>query len=156
METHGFNQVDPTVQIIFMAVGAIIGIGIQALICYFVYNFFKAIPDTFHEMPPGQVWLLLIPCFGYVWVFFVFPKLARSYQRLFEYYGVHDVGDCGYSQAMTYAVLYALTPLTCGCTWPVALVFLILFLVKMNELKGHAQRVVYEAYEAHQAGQGQG
>lgn len=31
-------------------------------------------------MPPGQVWLSLIPIFNFVWMFFVVNKIAASFQ----------------------------------------------------------------------------
>ena len=39
-------------------------------------------------MEPAMVFLLLIPCFGLVWNFFLYPRLSRSFQKYFQ-----SVGD---------------------------------------------------------------
>jgi hypothetical protein len=149
-----FDRIDWTVQIISMAVGLVIGLGVQAVICYFTKKYMDAIPQTFHEFDSWQVWLLMIPCWNIVWNFFVFPRLARSYQRLFQYYGVHDTGDSGAGLAMTYCVLAALGVIC--CTGVIAWVFIILYLVKTAELSRQAQFVVQRAWDAHQAAQDAG
>ena len=40
----------------------------------------EAISVENRQMPPGQIWLSLIPLFNFVWMFFVVNKIAESFQ----------------------------------------------------------------------------
>jgi hypothetical protein len=40
----------------------------------------EAVSPEHRMMPPGQVWLSLIPIFNFVWMFFVVNKIAESFQ----------------------------------------------------------------------------
>lgn len=40
----------------------------------------EAVSPENRMMPPGQVWLSLIPLFNFVWMFFVVNKIAESFQ----------------------------------------------------------------------------
>ena len=144
-------QIEPAVLVIQIVVGLIIQLGVQAVICFFAKKYMDAIPETFRVFPSWQVWLLMIPVFGIVWNFFVFPRIARSYQSLFEYYGVHDTGDCGHGMTIAYCVL-SLPVISC-CGGIVALVLIIIYLVKTAELCKQAEWVVHQAWEAHQQSQ---
>jgi len=117
---------------------------ITVLICLFLVSCFKRIPEEHRRQEPNMVWLLLIPCFNVVWNFFVYPKLAESYQSYFASIGRPDVGDCGAKLAMTYCVLVVVTtciswiPFVSLLSCPLGIVILvlwILFLVKANNLK---------------------
>lgn len=44
-------------------------------------NTLKAIQPANRAMPPGQVWLQLIPLFGFVWQFFVVVRIATSIKK---------------------------------------------------------------------------
>ncbi|MEO6730564.1 MAG: hypothetical protein ABIN01_05060 [Ferruginibacter sp.] len=39
----------------------------------------EAVSDENRRMPPGQVWLLLIPLFNFIWMFVVVNKIAESF-----------------------------------------------------------------------------
>jgi hypothetical protein len=47
----------------------------------------EAVSPENRQMPPGQVWLSLIPLFNFVWMFFVVNKIAQSFQL--ECYGLN-------------------------------------------------------------------
>ena len=40
----------------------------------------EAVSPENRQMPPGQVWLCMIPFFNFVWMFFVVNKIADSFQ----------------------------------------------------------------------------
>jgi len=40
----------------------------------------EAVSAENRQMPPGQVWLSLIPIFNFVWMFFVVSKIAESFR----------------------------------------------------------------------------
>lgn len=125
-------------------VGVVIAYGILIGICVFISGCFKRVPAQFRKQEPGMVWLLLIPCFNIVWMFFVLPKLAESYKAYFDSVGKTDVGDCGYNLALWYCILIpcnavaSFIPIINLLTIPAGiagLVLLILFLVKAGEYK---------------------
>ena len=47
--------------VLAVVIGLLIGIGIGAVLCYFISNWLKEVPEEDRVMTPGQVWLLLIP-----------------------------------------------------------------------------------------------
>jgi len=121
----------------------VIGLAIAAVVCFFLYKLYKAVPEEHRQLSPGLVWLLMIPLFNVVWNFFVFPKLSRSYQTWFESRGDTSAGTCNSGLAWAYAVLVACTLLAfipcIGWLVPLAaLVVLIIYLVKMFDLKNRA------------------
>jgi hypothetical protein len=113
-------------------------LAINAVICFLLWGCFKRIPQQYRAMEPNMVWLLMIPCFGLVWNFFVFPRLSQSYQQYFAAQGRTDVGDCGKQIGLGLAICAALSiiPFVNYCTGVVALVLLIIYLVKVLGLKG--------------------
>ncbi len=40
----------------------------------------EAVSPENRQMPPGQVWLCMIPLFNFIWMFFVVNKIADSFQ----------------------------------------------------------------------------
>ena len=118
-------------------VALVVSLAIQAIICYLLMNCFKAIPSEFRLMEPGMVWLLLIPCFNLVWIFFVFPRLSKSFKTCFDSVQDTTVGDCGAALGLTYAILCVVSIIPyLGClTGVAALVVLIIYLVKVTGLK---------------------
>lgn len=124
----------------FVLVVALVILAINVIVCAVLHGCFKRIPAEHRRLEGGLVWLLLIPCFNIVWNFFVFPRLAQSYQSYFRAVGRNEFGDCGagigwaYAGCMLGACLpVPLLPFGIGLA---ALVLLVLFLVKAVQLKG--------------------
>jgi hypothetical protein len=126
----------------FLLVGAVIALAVAIVVLYLIFSCFQRIPAQHRQMEPWQVWLLLIPLFNLVWVFFVFPKLAKSYQSYFAEQGRTDVGDCGEKIGLVYAICLVVGVVLgwIPCVgWIINIgtfVLLILFLVKALTLKG--------------------
>ncbi len=120
-----------------MLIALAIVLAISIVICYLVYSCFQRIPAQHRQMEPWQVWLLLIPVFNLVWNFFVYPKLAKSYQSYFAEQGRTDVGDCGEKIGLWYAICAAVCIIPCVnyVAGPAALVLWIIFIVKALGLK---------------------
>lgn len=120
-----------------MIFAILIGLGILIAIILIVQNAFKRIPVEHRKQEPGMVWLLLIPCFNIVWNFFVFPKLSQSFKSYFDAKGRTDLGDCGESLGLTYSILAAcsIIPYLGMLAGLAGLIVLIIYLVKVNELK---------------------
>jgi hypothetical protein len=120
-------------------------IGFLVFVYWQLHRAFDAVPEPYRQMPGWQVWLLLIPCFGIVWNFFVFQKLPRSMQAYLESRGDgFSVGSLE-QLGLWYAILSvaSIVPYIGGCFGLAALVVLIIFLVKVVEL-----RKKIEAYNA--------
>lgn len=120
-----------------VAIFAVIGLIINAVICYFISSWLGKVPAAHRKLEPGLVWLLMIPCFPVVWNFFVFLRVPESFKSYFDAQGRTDVGDCGRSIGLAYAICVACSfiPFVNYLTGPASLVLLIISLVKFNELK---------------------
>jgi hypothetical protein len=121
----------------FIGITIIITIGINVFICFLLQSCFKRIPSQFRKQQPEMVWLLLIPCFSLVWNFFVFPKLSQSFKAYFDSINRTDVGNCQESIGLAYSICSVVTVIPClgYLSGLGALVLLIIFLIKINDLK---------------------
>jgi hypothetical protein len=113
-----------------------IGLIIDLVVCLFLYKFYQRVPRQFRIMEPGMVWLLVIPCFNLVWNFFVFIRLSRSLKGYFNSVGNQAVGDCGEGIGLAYSICEAARIIPCVglFVWIAAVVLVILYLIKANEL----------------------
>lgn len=114
-----------------------IGLAIHVVVCLLLSGCCSRIPQQFRKQEPGMVWLLMIPCFYLVWNFFVYQRLADSFKAYFDSVGRTDVGDCGKSIGLAYAICAACCIIPCVnyLAFPAALVLLIIYLVKAMDLK---------------------
>jgi hypothetical protein len=87
-----------------IAIAFLIIEAIWAGICYMLYITLKAVPPEHQKMPPGQIWLLLIPLFNLGWNFLVFQRIPESYQSFFYSRGRTDVGDGGKQIGLWYSI----------------------------------------------------
>ncbi len=136
MAVMGLGFIFVFLMIVFSMVMLIIFI----LILVYLYNVLKKIPEQFRKMSPGHVFLLLIPLFNIVWMFFVYLRIPESLKAYFDSKNETSVGDCGRQLGLWAAILSAASILSVipllGQLIPVAsLVVFILFLVKINTLK---------------------
>ena len=97
----------------------------------------KAVPSEYRVIEPGQIWLLLIPCFSMIWNFWVFQRVPQSFQNYFASRGRTDFGDCGGQIGIWYAitVVVGVIPFVACIAGPASFVLLIVFLVKIMSLK---------------------
>jgi len=143
-QSSDFEDLPPAMQalvIIICVLFLLVMVGITIFILYLQYKLLDAIPPQHRFMEPGMVWLLLIPCFNLIWNFFVFTRIPKSYQHYFYAHGRTDVGDCGATLGIWYSVcavlvsipcLNYITGIFCG---PAMLVLIIIYLLKLHELK---------------------
>lgn len=125
------------VMLVIFSIVMIVAIVVGIMILLFLQRCFERIPPQFRETEPWQVWLLLIPGFGIIWIFFIYPKLAQAYQRYFYAQGRTDVGDCGYQLALWYCILTccSIIPYIGAIPGMAAFVIWIIFLLKAKELR---------------------
>ena len=114
-----------------------LGLAINIVICVMLHKCLTRIPTQHRKMELWHVWLLLIPIFSLGWNFFVYLRLSESYQSYFAEHGRADVGDCGRSLGMWYAIcgVAILAPCVNTAAGPAGLVLLVMFHVKAFELR---------------------
>jgi hypothetical protein len=127
----------PAFSFAVLGIALAISLAISVVVCLLLYNAQNAIPPEHRKIEPGMIWLLLIPLFNLVWNFFVFLRIPESYESYFRSIG-RDVGDAGKKIGLAYAICAACSIIP--CVGPFAglagLVLLIIFLVKIYQLKG--------------------
>ena len=69
-------------------------------------NLMKSIKEENREVPPGNVWLMLIPLFSIVYAFILYPKISASVKKELESRGME--GDGSKNLGMALAVTGAL------------------------------------------------
>ncbi|MEI8195843.1 MAG: hypothetical protein WCI73_08045 [Phycisphaerae bacterium] len=146
----------PFVVLGILCVACLVGLAIQIFICWLLSDSLKRLPPEYRQQQPEMVWLLLIPLFGLVWNFFVYPKIADSYKAYFtaqasgalpmaapggipnlNYQNANTGDDCGRGIGLAYCICAAISwvPYVGACTGLAALVLMIIFLVKITGLK---------------------
>lgn len=125
------------------AIFALIGIGIGILILIVLYNALNRLPEQFRQMPPGHVFLLLIPLFNMVWLFFVVMKISNSYRSFYEHYGV-DRGDCSYGIGLAWAIcsVSGIIPYLGFLASLASLVLMIIYLIQVTGYKNEVEVVM--------------
>jgi hypothetical protein len=99
-------------------------LGIQIMFLLSLSKCLKAISPRNRKMEPGQVWLALIPIFGFVWMIIMILRISESLENEFEDRGLRGDGDYG----KTIGLVYIIGSLVCG---PVGLVCWIMYWVKI-------------------------
>ena len=92
--------------VIAVIIGVAIGLGIMIMYLLTLQNTLKEVSVENQKMPPGQVWLTLIPLFGIVWIFIVVNRIADSLAAEFTKRNITDQdARPGYSIGITYCIL---------------------------------------------------
>ncbi len=127
-----------------VAVMLLISLAINIAICILLHVVQSRVPAEHQKISPPAIWLLLIPIFGLVWNFFVFQRIPESYKSYFDSVGDPVVGDCGKGVGLWFAISAACTIVPClnYIAGPASLVLLIIFLVKVFELRGKVPEAV--------------
>lgn len=125
----------------FMAIGCLIGLAIQAFVCWLLSGWLKKIPAEHRKQEPGMVWLLMIPVFQLFWIFMVYPRMAQSFDSYFA--SKNETAESTQKMAMLYcwltvgAIVGSFIPLVnilAGLAGLVSFVLLIIVLVKFSGL----------------------
>lgn len=77
---------------------------VQLAICATLYHCLTRLPEGQRRLRASLVWLLAVPGFDLIWNFFVYPRIALSYQDFFRANGRVDGNDCGYALGLCCAV----------------------------------------------------
>jgi hypothetical protein len=122
----------------FLLIVCVVGLVVAAFICYQLYLDAQALPPANRKLAPGLVFLLLVPLVNLFWLFYVVLKLAEGYKEYFAAHPAGDVGDCGQGLGLGWAVatLCVIVPVANKFAGIASLVLMILYLVKMSQLRG--------------------
>jgi divalent metal cation (Fe/Co/Zn/Cd) transporter len=114
---------------------------VPAVLAFIVLN---RVPPPCRTQTPGLAFLLLIPLFSLVWMFFVHPKVASSLQNYSEANGVLSHGDCGANLALWLCIcaVCEIIPGVGILSGIAALVLLIIFYVKAFEISSSIARKI--------------
>ena len=132
------------IELFLRTYSAVIVIGIIAFMFIQVFylsmaaTLMQAVPIQFRASHPAMVYLALLPIFGEIWSFLVFPRISSSFQRYFGATGRDGkFGDCGSKYAIWHCVCRLLTyiPLLGVLFGSISVIMLILFFVKGFEMK---------------------
>ncbi len=85
----------------------LVALAVGIFLTWMVSKVAAAVPPEHREVEPGQVWLLLIPCFNLVWNFFVFPKISRGLAKAIAARGLNDPGDAGEQIGLWFCICIA-------------------------------------------------
>lgn len=123
--------------LLFLAVCVVIGLAIAVTICLLLQSALKRVPAEHQKMSPGLVWLLLIPLFNMVWLFFVVINTSGSFKSYFDAQERSDVGDCGKGIGLAWAIcaVASIIPMIGILIGLASLVLMIIYLVKATSLK---------------------
>jgi hypothetical protein len=121
-------------------------LGVYAVVAYFIFRAQKSLPKEHQKIAPGLAFLLLIPVAGLAMIFVLVFLVPDSFRSFFRSKGV-DRGDCGKTLGLVWAgcAVATVIPLVACLTCIPALVFMILFLVKINTLAQEAVALANEA-----------
>src|SRR6056297_120920 len=114
----------------------LIGIGISALISYFLYRAAAALPENQRLVSPGMAFLLMIPLFNLIWVFIYTSNLSKSYQNVFSQQ-MDGTDDCGEKLGMWWGIcgLLSFVPCVNFFSGIAGLIVMIMYLIKVSECR---------------------
>jgi len=126
-------------------IALVIGYTIEILFILTLHNTMKAVSIQNRAMPIGQLWLLLIPLFGTVWIFIVVNKLSQSIEKEFLTRSVAVEPRPTYSIGLTYSILGASTilpiPIINSLIAFAALICWIIYWIKVGEYKNRLRNL---------------
>src|SRR3954454_17235547 len=126
----------------------VLGIYLIPIIFFLItlQNTLKIIEPQNRKMQPGNVWLLLIPLFGFVWSFIMVNAIADSCKAQLEQYDVHYEQKPTYSVGMGWAVCMVLSVIV-KLFSIVSIVMFITYWLKVNDVRKQllALKEVYES-----------
>lgn len=95
----------------------------------------KTVSPENRKFEPGLVWLLFIPLFNAIWMFFVADAIGTSFKKEFDQYGAFQNERPTYNLGLTLAILQccSIIPLLGSIAALGALVIWIVYWIKVNE-----------------------
>ena len=113
-------------------------------VCYLVAvaTCLRRVSEENRRMSPGQVWLCLIPVFGFVWEFIMIGHLSDSLIAEYRDRGLRRDGDFGWRLGIRYKILTFL------CVLPGA----IFFIAYWAKIVGYSRELLAEILDERDRG----
>jgi hypothetical protein len=109
-----------------IAFSVIFGIAMTIFTLMTLWKALWAVLQHNRDMEPGMIFLLFIPGFSAIWIFFIVLRVASSFQKEFEDRGIKsDGGDFG----QTFGIWALVAQILC---FPVGIVMYIMWLFKIR------------------------
>ena len=68
----------------------------------------EAVDIPFRSSSPGLVWLLLIPLFNFIWIFFLVVWISKGYEKMWEHQRLSVQTSAGFGVGIAYGVCWVL------------------------------------------------
>lgn len=97
----------------------------------------RLVDDEFRQVTPGLAWLLFIPVFNLIWIFFLVTYMRRGYEKMWENQRLSRETSAGFGLGIGFGVasVFCLIPGLNLIAWLPALVLWILYWVQVSQLK---------------------
>ena len=120
--------------LIFIVIAALV-VGILYLLT--LQNLLNRVKPENRTVSPGNVWLLLIPIFNWIYPFILYPKISESVSKEFQSRGIPADGDFGKGLGITMPILTlcGIIPVIGALAGLANLVIWIIFWAKMAKYK---------------------
>lgn len=120
--------------VIFVVIAALV-VGILYLLT--LQNLLNRVKPENRAVSPGNVWLLLIPIFNWIYPFILYPKISESVSKEFQSRGLPADGDFGKGLGITMPILTlcGIIPVIGALAGIGNLVIWIIYWVKMSKYK---------------------
>lgn len=127
-----FDAANDTMLVTFIAIFVIAGIVAMVFFLLNLRDLLRQVRPQYQAMKPNQVWLNLIPLFGYVWMIITVIKVRDSVRSEFQSRGWAPQGDFGFGVGLAFAILSIFSGLL---TFIPLLVCWVMYWIKTSELK---------------------
>jgi hypothetical protein len=126
--------------LVVMMLGWILGIGLMAIVAWFLYKPYSRIPEPHRTTPAFLPWLACVPILGFVILWLLVPfKIPSAMKSYFAEQGLQtdkQNDDFGFGLGLAWVISSTLCiiPIINFVAWIPALVLPIIYLVKLNKL----------------------
>ena len=115
-------------------------IGLIAIVIAIFYllnlqNLMKSIKEENREVPPSNVWLMLIPVFNLIYAFILYPKISASVKKELESRGLEGDGSKNLGLALAITGALGIVPVVNSISGIVNLVIWIIWWSKTSGYK---------------------
>ncbi|MDA9161527.1 hypothetical protein N9O13_03955 [Crocinitomicaceae bacterium] len=121
--------------IIFILIFVLIAVVIAIFYLLNLQNLMKSIKEENREVPPSNVWLMLIPVFNLIYAFILYPKISASVKKELESRGLEGDGSKNLGLALAITGALGIVPVVNSISGIVNLVIWIIWWSKTSGYK---------------------
>ena len=117
-------------------------IGLIAIVIAIFYllnlqNLMKSIKEENREVPPSNVWLMLIPVFNLIYAFILYPKISASVKKELESRGMEGDGSKNLGLALAVTGASGVVPVVNSIS---GIVNLVLWIIWWSKTAGYKNK----------------